>query len=61
METIYDFWFMIVQENVEFIVMTTDFVEKGFHKSTPYFPFTPDITATYGGVTVKCLDVSLYF
>lgn len=57
--TIYDFWFMIVQEKVEYIVMLTGFVEKGYSKSAQYFPLTADATASYDGVTVKCLKVSL--
>ncbi|VDO42478.1 unnamed protein product [Onchocerca flexuosa] len=53
--TIYDFWFMIVQEKVEYIIMLTNFTEKGYTKSTFYFPFEADKTNNYNGISVKCL------
>ncbi|VDM94685.1 unnamed protein product, partial [Onchocerca ochengi] len=53
--TIYDFWFMIVQEKVEYIIMLTNFTEKGYTKSTLYFPFEADKTNNYNGISVKCL------
>uniref|UniRef100_A0A915PG80 Protein-tyrosine-phosphatase n=1 Tax=Setaria digitata TaxID=48799 RepID=A0A915PG80_9BILA len=54
--TIYDFWFMIVQEKIEYIIMLTNFVEKGYIKSALYFPFDVNKTGNYNGVIVKCLS-----
>ncbi|VDK83745.1 unnamed protein product [Litomosoides sigmodontis] len=53
--TIYDFWFMIMQEKVKYIVMLTNFIEKGYNKSAAYFPFDEHGTENFNGVTVKCL------
>ncbi|CAG9531884.1 unnamed protein product [Cercopithifilaria johnstoni] len=53
--TIYDFWFMIIQNKVKYIVMLTNFIENGYMKSTPYFPSDANRTENYNGVIVKCL------
>ncbi|KAM3715933.1 Receptor-type tyrosine-protein phosphatase [Dirofilaria immitis] len=53
--TIYDFWFMIIQERVEYIIMLTNFIEKGYTKSTLYFPSEANQTINYNGILVKCL------
>lgn len=52
---------MIIQEKVKYIIMLTNFIEKGYTKSTPYFPSEANKTDNYNGVTVKCLTVSLKF
>ncbi|EFO18562.2 hypothetical protein LOAG_09934 [Loa loa] len=53
--TIYDFWFMIMQEKVKYIIMLTNFIEKGYIKSTPYFPYEVNKIVNYHGIMVKCL------
>ncbi|KAK6111921.1 Protein-tyrosine phosphatase family protein [Brugia pahangi] len=53
--TIYDFWFMIIQEKVKYIIMLTNYIEKGHIKSIPYFPSEIDKVDNYNGIMVKCL------
>uniref|UniRef100_A0A1I8EY80 Protein-tyrosine phosphatase containing protein n=1 Tax=Wuchereria bancrofti TaxID=6293 RepID=A0A1I8EY80_WUCBA len=53
--TIYDFWFMIIQEKVKYIIMLTNYTEKGCIKSTPYFPSEINKIDNYNGIMVKCL------
>ncbi|VBB33530.1 unnamed protein product [Acanthocheilonema viteae] len=53
--TIYDFWFMIIQEKVKYIVMLTNFIEKGYIKSASYFPTEANKIHNYNDITVKCL------
>uniref|UniRef100_A0A0R3RPN3 Tyrosine-protein phosphatase domain-containing protein n=1 Tax=Elaeophora elaphi TaxID=1147741 RepID=A0A0R3RPN3_9BILA len=59
--TTFDFWFMIIQEKVRYIIMLTNFTEKGYTKSTLYFPFEANKTENYNGITVKCITVCLKF
>ncbi|PIO60956.1 hypothetical protein TELCIR_17536, partial [Teladorsagia circumcincta] len=49
-KTCKEFWFMCMQDHVEFIVMLCNFVEKGAKKCFEYFPTSG--TMTFGDITV---------
>lgn len=50
--TVDDFWRMIWQEKVKFIVMLCNVVEDGKVKCAQYFPVNSDESKLYGSVTV---------
>ncbi|KJH53627.1 Protein-tyrosine phosphatase [Dictyocaulus viviparus] len=52
-KTCAEFWYMVVQENSDAIIMLCNFVEQGSKKSADYVPLTPDTSPkTFEGVTV---------
>ncbi|VDM40199.1 unnamed protein product [Toxocara canis] len=57
-ETVYDFWLMIIQEQVEIIVMLGDFIEKGKEKCAQYFPCNLNETFTTNDVQIQCVSVT---
>ncbi|VDK49930.1 unnamed protein product [Anisakis simplex] len=52
--TVYDFWLMILQENIENIVMLGDFVEKGRSKCAHYFPEEENVLFEVNDISVEC-------
>lgn len=51
--TIEDFWRMIEQENVGYIIMLCDLMELGKKKCEKYIPENVDEEKTYGGTVIK--------
>uniref|UniRef100_A0A0N4WUW9 Protein-tyrosine phosphatase n=1 Tax=Haemonchus placei TaxID=6290 RepID=A0A0N4WUW9_HAEPC len=49
-KTCKEFWFMCMQDRVEFIVMLCNFIEKGAKKCYQYFPLSGSMT--FGEITV---------
>lgn len=54
--TTYDFWKMVAQENVGYIVMLCDLVELGKKKCEKYIPERVDEERTFGEVKVRMLE-----
>uniref|UniRef100_F1L6E4 Phosphotidylinositol phosphatase PTPRQ n=1 Tax=Ascaris suum TaxID=6253 RepID=F1L6E4_ASCSU len=52
--SIVDFWRMIWQERVEFIIMLSQFEEKGIEKCAHYFPQTNGSTNQFNQFTIRC-------
>jgi protein tyrosine phosphatase len=53
--TVNDFWRMVWQEKVRFIVMLCNVIETGKVKCAQYFPVLIEESKTYGTITVKNL------
>jgi protein tyrosine phosphatase len=53
--TISDFWRMVWQEKVRFIVMLCNVIEAGKVKCAQYYPLAVGETVTYGNLSVKNL------
>ncbi|VDK49931.1 unnamed protein product [Anisakis simplex] len=49
-----DFWLMVLQEHVEFIIMLSKFKEKGREKCCRYFPEMCESTVQFGPFTIRC-------
>ena len=55
-DTVTDFWYMVWQEKVRYIVMLTDLVEEGKNKCTRYWPEDINDTEVFGSFTVTLLE-----
>ncbi|CAI5447261.1 unnamed protein product [Caenorhabditis angaria] len=53
--TIPDFWAMICQENVEYIVMLCSFIEKSVEQSAQYYPLEEGGVEKYEEFEVRCV------
>ncbi|KAK3606710.1 hypothetical protein CHS0354_013871 [Potamilus streckersoni] len=56
--TIEDHWRLIWEQNVQVIVMLTEYKEKGIIKCEPYIPLDLTDTKQYGKLVVECLTFS---
>ncbi|GMT23909.1 hypothetical protein PFISCL1PPCAC_15206, partial [Pristionchus fissidentatus] len=54
--TVDDFWKMIAQENVGYVIMLCDLMELGKKKCAKYIPEKVDEEKTYGEIKVKLLE-----
>ena len=55
-KTVDDFWLMVWQEKVQFIVMLTNLMEEGRKKCDRYWPEEQDSSVTYGQFNVTSLE-----
>ncbi|VDM24336.1 unnamed protein product [Toxocara canis] len=53
-ETVYDFWLMILQEQIEVIIMLGDFIEKQRPKCAHYFPQEENGVFVVNDINVEC-------
>ena len=58
-----DFWHMVWQEKVQFIVMLTNLIEEKKKKCAPYWPERDGIPEMFGSFTIKLVEEehSLHF
>uniref|UniRef100_A0A8R1E1Q2 Protein-tyrosine-phosphatase n=1 Tax=Caenorhabditis japonica TaxID=281687 RepID=A0A8R1E1Q2_CAEJA len=56
-DSLFDFWRMIIQEQVLAICMLCEFQENGRWKCEPYYPELNE-SMTFGTITVKCEEMS---
>ena len=54
--TVDDFWYMVWQEKVQFIVMLANLVEEGKKKCACYWPEAVNESGEFGPFTVKLLE-----